>query len=79
MSQDSIQIKLKDRNDGAGSTFNGYVLSVSSSITIKELTSVRVKKTRKDADNPNSPSRVLKPHHYLFNGRSIELLIGRQE
>ena len=53
MSEETIQIKKKDGNDGKGSTFNGVVFTFAANIKVLELLEVRAKKTRKDADNPN--------------------------
>ena len=74
-----IEIKAKDGNDGAGSTFNGVVFTFASNIKILELVDVRVKKSRAAADNPNAFSQRLSKERYIFNGTSIELQVGRQE
>ena len=54
MSADFIEIKRKDRNDGAGSTFDGIKFTFASNIKVTQLTGLRVKKTRKAADDPGA-------------------------
>lgn len=79
MSEETIQIKKKDGNDGKGSTFNGVVFTFANSINVLELVEVRTKKTRADADNPNALSQKLSKERFIFNGTSIQLQIGSQE
>ena len=81
MSSGSIQIKRKDRNDGAGSTFDGIKFTFSPSIKVTQLTGLRVKRTRAAADDPGALSQNIfnDPSKFVFNGSSITLQIGRQE
>jgi len=81
MSSGSIQIKRKDRNDGAGSTFDGIKFTFSPSIKVTQLTGLRVKRTRAAADDPGAISQNIfnDPSKFIFNGTSITLQIGRQE
>ena len=81
MSADSIQIKLKDRSDSRGNTFDGVTLNFAPSIKVLEITDIRVKRTRKAADDPGAISQPIfnDPSKFIFNGRSIQLRIGRQE
>ena len=79
MSEDTIEIKKKDGNDGKGSTFNGVVFTFANNINVLELVEVRTKKTREDADNPNSLSQKVSKERFIFNGTSIQLQIGSQE
>ena len=81
MSSGSIQIKRKDRNDGAGSTFDGIKFTFSPNIKVTQLTGLRVKRTRAAADDPGAISRNIfnDPSIFIFNGTSITLQIGRQE
>ena len=81
MSSGSIQIKRKDRNDGAGSTFDGIKFTFSPNIKVTQLTGLRVKRTRAAADDPGAISQNIfnDPSKFIFNGTSITLQIGRQE
>ena len=79
MSEETIQIKKKDGNDGKGSTFNGVVFTFAANIKVLELLEVRAKKTRKDADNPNKISQKITKDKFTFNGTSITLFTGSQE
>ena len=79
MSTSTIQIKSQVGNDGRGSTFNGVVFTFATSLKVKELIEVRVKKSREAANNPNALSQKLSKERFIFNGTSIQLLVGRQE
>ena len=70
MSSGSIQIKRKDRNDGAGSTFDGIKFTFSPSIKVTQLTGLRVKRTRAAADDPGAISQNIfnDPSKFIFNG-----------
>ena len=70
MSADSIQIKLKDRSDSRGNTFDGVTLNFAPSIKVLEITDIRVKRTRKAADDPGAISQPIfnDPSKFIFNG-----------
>ena len=70
MSADSIQIKLKDRSDSRGNTFDGVTLNFAPSIKVLEITDIRVKRTRNAADDPGAISHPIfsDPSKFIFNG-----------